>query len=90
MQIRTHRQWSPYLHTLLVWVLTCAHVFSQRPDSPGNQAGYVPIISGGAGYVHNVTGGGPTLEPQVNPVLLVPMSKSFLLESHVDFTGFFE
>lgn len=90
MQFRIHRKRSPNLHMLLVWVFTCAHVFSQAPSGAENEAGYVPIISGGAGYVHNVTGGGPTLEPQVDPVLLVPFGRHVLLESRTDFTGFFE
>jgi hypothetical protein len=90
VQFKNQRQWGPYLHTLLVWILTCAHVFSQTSSNTDNEAGYVPIISGGAGYIHNVTGGGPTLEPQVNPVLLVPFGRHLLLESRTDFTGFFQ
>lgn len=53
-------------------------------------AGFVPVISGGAGYVHNVSGGITTLEPQINPVLLVPFGSHVLLESRTDFTGFFQ
>ena len=87
---RIHREWSFYLHTLLVWVLLCARIFSQAPAESGSNAGYIPIISGGAGYVHNVNGGGTTLEPQVNPVLLVPFGRHVLLESRTDFTGFFQ
>jgi len=86
----TVRQWRPYAHTLLVWIFTCACLFAQSAPGAENEARYVPIISGGAGYVHNVSGGGPTLEPQVDPVLLVPFGKHVLLESRTDFTGFFE
>ncbi len=78
------------MHTLLVWMFTCARLFSQGPASAETEAGYVPVISGGAGYIHNVSGGGPTLEPQVDPVLLVPFGRHLLLESRTDFTGFFE
>jgi hypothetical protein len=52
-------------------------------------AGYVPVISGGFAYIQNVSGGVQYLAPQINPVLLVPMGHSVLLESHVDFTGYF-
>lgn len=65
---------------------------TSTPDAPSSTsaAGYVPLISGGAGYVYNVNGGVPTLEPQINPVLLVPFGSHVLLESRTDFTGFFQ
>jgi hypothetical protein len=60
------------------------------PDAPEQtSAGYVPVISGAFAYVQNTSGGIQSLEPQINPVLLVPIGHSLLLESHVDFTGFF-
>ena len=90
MQRLKFRQWSPYAHTLAVWIFTCASLFAQTAPGTESHAGNVPIISGGAGYVHNVSGGGATLEPQVDPVLLVPFGKHLLLESRVDFTGFFQ
>ena len=55
-----------------------------------NHAGHVPLISGGAGYIQNWNGGVTSLEPQINPVLLVPFGSHVLLESRVDFTGFFQ
>lgn len=85
---RHHR--AVYMHTLLVWAFTCARLLAQSASSTENEAGYVPVISGGAGYIHNVSGGGPTLEPQIDPVLLVPLGRHLLLESRTDFTGFFE
>jgi hypothetical protein len=63
---------------------------STDTDSKSTSAGYVPVISGGLGYVYNVVGGVPTLLPQINPVLLVPFGSHVLLESRTDFTGFFE
>jgi hypothetical protein len=90
LQLPNHRQWSPHLHTVLVWVFSCARLFSQASTGAESEAGYVPIISGGAGYIHNVAGGAPTLEPQVDPVLLVPFGRHVLLESRTDFTGFFQ
>jgi len=42
------------------------------------------------GYIHNVDGGITSLEPQINPILLVPFGSHLLLESRTDFTGFFE
>lgn len=47
------------------------------------------MISGGFAYIQNISGGVQSLAPQINPVLLVPMGRSVLLESHVDFTGYF-
>jgi hypothetical protein len=79
-----------------VWLLALSVLLgirsmsAQNPDTSVNGAGYVPLISGGAGYVHNVNGGKPTLEPQINPVLLVPFGSHVLLESRTDFTGFFQ
>lgn len=76
------------MHTVLAWVLACARLFAQSGSNTETEAGYVAAISGGAGYVHNVSAGGSTLEPQVNPVLLVPFGHHVLLESRTDFTGF--
>lgn len=90
MELPRLRQWMPYAHTVLAWVLACSRLFAQTTATAENEAGRVPIISGGAGYVHNVTGGGPTLEPQVDPVLLIPFGRHLLLESRTDFTGFFQ
>lgn len=72
--------------TLVLFLPACSQSSAQLED----HAGFVPVISGGAGYVHNVSGGVTTLEPQVNPVLLVPFGRHVLLESRTDFTGFFE
>jgi hypothetical protein len=58
------------------------------PDQ--SSSGYVPVLSGAFAYIQNSSGGAQSLAPQINPVLLVPMGKSVLLESHVDFTGFFQ
>lgn len=78
------------------WVLAgCLLLFgfnliAQDVDAGSTHAGYVPALSGGLGYIYNVNGGIPTLEPQINPVLLVPFGSHVLLESRIDFTGFFE
>lgn len=63
---------------------------AQDAPDQADHAGYVPLISGGAGYVYNENGGVPTLEPQINPVLLVAFGHHFLLESRTDFTGVFQ
>jgi hypothetical protein len=65
-------------------------LLAQDQSAPDHDAGHVPFISGGAGYVHNVNGGAPTLEPQINPVLVFPFGSHVLLESRTDFTGFFQ
>ncbi len=78
---------------LLTIVLTCVivhQVDAQDSADSGNNAGHAPVIQGGAGYVHNVSGGAPTLEPQIDPVLLIAFGRHFLLESRTDFTGFFQ
>jgi hypothetical protein len=75
---------------LLLLPLTARQSFAQTTPSSADEAGYIPVLSGGAGYVYNVNGGVPTLEPQINPILLVPFGRHVLLESRTDFTGFFQ
>jgi hypothetical protein len=75
---------------ILLMFLTARQSFAQAAANSENEAGYVPVLSGGAGYVYNVNGGVPTLEPQINPILLVPFGRHVLLESRTDFTGFFQ
>src|SRR5277367_144086 len=65
-------------------------VYAQDTSDAENHAGHVPVISGGIGYIHNVDGGVPTLEPQITPVLLVPFGSHVLLESRTEFFGFFQ
>lgn len=59
-------------------------------QAPETHAGFVPVISGGAAYVQNKDGGVVSLEPQINPVLLVAFGPHVLLESRTDFFGFFQ
>jgi hypothetical protein len=70
----------------------CAPLYAQ--SSPANtrddHAGYIPVISGGFGYVHNVNGGVTTVSPLASPVLLLPLGSHVLLESRTDFTGFYQ
>ncbi|MGA2886517.1 MAG: hypothetical protein ABSE51_00585 [Terracidiphilus sp.] len=75
---------------LLCVLLGSAAGNAQDDASPQSSAGYVPVISGGFAYIQNSSGGVQTLEPQIIPVLLVPMGHSVLLESRVEFTGFFQ
>jgi len=63
---------------------------AQDSDTTGTHAGYVPVASGSLGYVYSVDGGIPTIEPQINPVLLIPFGSHVLFESRTEFTGFFE
>ncbi len=79
--------------SILVIVLSAVlsnQLTAQDTQSNENHAQYIPAISGGLGYVHNVNGGITSLEPQINPILLVPFGSHVLLESRTDFTGFFE
>jgi hypothetical protein len=66
-----------------------AGALAQQDAPRETSAGYVPVISGAFAYVQNANGGEQSLQPQINPVLLVPFGHSLLLESHVDFSGFF-
>ena len=82
-------------HIGILGVLFCvlAGTTSGRAqDAPSEQtsAGYVPVISGAFAYIQNSSGGVQTLEPQINPVLLVPIGHSLLLESRAEFTGLFQ
>lgn len=82
------------------WLIAALSVlsFAHRADAQNAQdahvqethAGYIPVISGGGGYIHNVNGGVTTLLPQINPILLVPFGRHVLLESRTDFSGFFQ
>jgi len=68
-----------------------AHSNGQLPDAPeADSAGYVPVLSGTFAYVQGNAAGVTSLVPQIVPVLLVPMGHSVLLESRVEFTGFFQ
>lgn len=66
------------------------HAHAQGSGADSSHAGYAPVVSGSLGYVYNVQGGVPTLLPQINPVLLLPLGSHVLFESRTDFTGFFE
>jgi hypothetical protein len=79
------------LWQLITWALTAAAALqAQTTNTAASEAGHVPLISGGVGYIQNVHGGVNTLEPQIVPVLLVPFGSHVLLESRVAFTGSFQ
>jgi hypothetical protein len=44
-------------------LLKVIYLRAQDANSRESAAGYPPELSGGTGYVHNVDGGVPTLEP---------------------------
>jgi hypothetical protein len=71
-------------------LLFSLHSHAQGPGADSSHAGYAPVVSGSLGYVYSVQGGVPTLLPQINPVLLLPLGSHVLFESRTDFTGFFE
>ncbi len=73
-----------------VWaLLTTAAVQAQTTVGSSVESAYTPVLSGTFGYIHNVNGGAPALEPQIETVLLVPFSSHVLLESRAEFFGFF-
>jgi len=90
-RIRKLNRWV-FAASALLFALTCNVVAQEAQSKPAleTHAGYVPLISGGAGYIHNINGGVTTLEPQINPILLVPFGSHVLLESRTSFTGFFQ
>ena len=79
-----------YLSIVLLGLMASGRLTSQNASDSELTAGHVPMISGGAGYIYSVNGGVPTLEPQINPVLVFPFGQHVLLESRTDFTGFFQ
>jgi hypothetical protein len=50
----------------------------------------VPILSGSAGYFTFVNGGQNQLNPQISPVLLLPLGDRWLVESRAEFQGVFQ
>ena len=65
-------------------------LYAQDTDTNSTHAGYVPVLSGGIGYVYNVNGGTSTLLPAIDPVLLIPLGSHVLLESRAEFGGAFQ
>ena len=63
---------------------------AQAADDESTHAGYVPVATGTIAYVYNVQGGIPTLEPQIEPLLLVPLGSHLLFENRTEFEGSFE
>jgi hypothetical protein len=72
---------------LLVFTLKLS---AQDAGADSTHAGYVPVLTGTIAYVYSVTGGIPTVEPQINPLLLLPLGSHVLVESRAEFTGFFQ
>ncbi len=70
--------------------LCVAPLSAQDAETGSSHAGYVPVLSGGLGYISNVNGGTSALEPEINPVLLLPLGSHVLVESRAEFTGFFQ
>ncbi|HEY4049601.1 MAG TPA: hypothetical protein VGM27_22280 [Acidobacteriaceae bacterium] len=82
-------KWSFVIAGVLLWA-TSLPAQNATSTSSESEAGHIPMISGGIGYIHNVNGGITSLEPQINPVLLVPFGSHVLLESRTSFDGFFQ
>jgi hypothetical protein len=79
------------IRLLTVCLLFCTIKLSaQDADTDSTHAGYVPVLSGGIGYIYNVNGGTSTLSPVINPVLLLPLGSHVLVESRGEFVGEFQ
>ncbi|MGO9124764.1 MAG: hypothetical protein ACLP6G_07720 [Terriglobales bacterium] len=61
-------------------------LFAQAPTSDHP----VPILTGTAGYFNFVTAGQNQVDAQINPVLLLPLGDSWLVESRAEFEGAFQ
>jgi hypothetical protein len=76
---------------LAACLLFCTvQVNAQDAEPESSHAGHVPVLSGGMGYIYNVNGGTSTLQPAINPVLLVPIGSHLLGESRAGFVGVFQ
>src|ERR1700758_421475 len=64
----------------LIFVLSGAG-FSKAQD-------LVPVISGAAGFIYTKDAGQTSLQPILDPVILVPLGSRFLVESNFEFQGF--
>ena len=71
---------------LLLLCLVPTALVAQTPatDSP------VPILTGNAGFFTNVQAGRTEIVSEINPVILVPLSDKWLIESRGEFEGDFE
>jgi hypothetical protein len=63
---------------------------AQDTETSSSHAGYVPVLSGGMGYIYNVNGGTSTLQPAIDPVLLIALGSHVLIESRAEFVGVFQ
>jgi hypothetical protein len=79
-----------FMRAVALWLTLSGYGIAQDSTTEENHAGYIPAITGGAGYVHNVDGGITSLEPQINPGVLIPFGSHVLLESRGTFFGFYE
>ena len=79
-----------------IWLLAGCLLFctmkvsAQDTDTDSTHAGYVPVLSGGIGYIENINGGTPTLEPAIVPVFLLPLGSHVLGEARGEFVGAFQ
>jgi hypothetical protein len=89
-QLRDALKNASYVLAILLSAVLPGSLTAQDNQPREDHAQYIPIISGGLGYIHNVNGGVTSLIPQINPVLLVPFGSHVFLESRTDFTGFFQ
>jgi hypothetical protein len=71
-------------------LLCTAALSAQDTETESTHAGYVPVLSGGMGYIYNVNGGTSTLEPAIDPVLLIALGSHVLVESRTEFVGAFQ
>ncbi len=87
---RSHCIRARHVITFALSLIAAQIVLAQASSTTVDHAEYVPVLSGGLGYVHIVDGGVTALEPQIDPILLIPFGSHVLLESRTDFTGFFQ
>jgi hypothetical protein len=71
-------------------LLCAARLSAQDTEPESNHAGHVPVLSGGVGYISNFNGGTSTLQPVIDPVLLLALGSHVLVESRAEFVGAFQ
>lgn len=73
---------------LFVILQVCSFTFCLSAQSSNESP--IPILTGNAGYYTNVEAGHAELDPQISPVLLVPIGNKWLFEARGEFEGDFE
>lgn len=67
------------------WAVLMLAVFGACPCWGQDQ---VPVITGSAGFLYSKDAGQTSMQPIINPIVLVPLGSRFLVEGSVELQGF--